>query len=409
MFCNLHRRSSFRFFQFAVVTICLQIGPALLASGNHRLLIDDFNDGNTIGWTPLASLDAEEVGIAKYDASSGTLIMAVDEEVPVNGQDYLIWDESRGNTFYTNGILEATATILDSGSGVGLGIRMDVRGNADWPEDGYASGLGPTAPPGIFRLAPSNPFGSPFAGEILDFSEVAIQSNVAYRLQVKMDGPTISTKIWEDGDAMPEESLVMTTNADVPGGVIALGGLNASGFPAAPSDGPINVSFDNITFTQLMPGDFDNNKQLDVGDLDLLSSDIRSEKPHLIFDMNNDGQIDYADREFWIVSLANTYIGDSNLDGEFNTGDFIEVFQAGKYETGELAHWNEGDWNGDQLFDSGDFIAAFQHGGYELGARPAVITVPETSSLAFGMIIGVLSVGRIRKPRQAVVYCPSAG
>ena len=62
-------------------------------------------------------------------------------------------------------------------------------------------------------------------------------------------------------------------------------------------------------------------------------------------------------------------MGDSNLDGEFNSSDFVFVFTAGKYETGEAATWGEGDWDGNQLFESTDFVAAFSAGGYEVGPR----------------------------------------
>lgn len=48
------------------------------------------------------------------------------------------------------------------------------------------------------------------------------------------------------------------------------------------------------------------------------------------------------------------------------------MFQAGKYEQGSAAIWEEGDWNGDGLFDSSDLVAAFR-GGHYVGeaARPA--------------------------------------
>ena len=52
----------------------------------------------------------------------------------------------------------------------------------------------------------------------------------------------------------------------------------------------------------------------------------------------------------WVDDLKNTWIGDANLDGEFNSGDMVQVFVGGKYETGEDAGWEEGDWNGDMKF-----------------------------------------------------------
>ena len=60
----------------------------------------------------------------------------------------------------------------------------------------------------------------------------------------------------------------------------------------------------------------------------------------------------------------------------------------GKYETGELASWNDGDWNGDQQFESGDIIEAFQAGGYEQGPQaPVLVAVPEPCSQVATMLL----------------------
>jgi hypothetical protein len=57
-------------------------------------------------------------------------------------------------------------------------------------------------------------------------------------------------------------------------------------------------------------------------------------------------------------------LGDSNDDGRFDEADLIQVFQAGKYESGQPASFSEGDWNGDGVFNTSDLIAAFQTGNY---------------------------------------------
>ena len=151
-----------------------------------------------------------------------------------------------------------------------------------------------------------------------------------------------------------------------------------------------------------IPGDLSYDEELDHHDLNILTQNVAvapsSPKDEFLrrLDLNDDKTVDVSDIHYWVTNLKSTWIGDANLDGEFNSSDFVAVFKAGKYETGERALWSDGDWNGDELFDSGDFIVAFQGGGYELGERAAVATVPEPSSLLM-LMLGMLGIGRIRR------------
>ena len=142
-------------------------------------------------------------------------------------------------------------------------------------------------------------------------------------------------------------------------------------------------------------GDFNGNGERDVADLDLLTAAVAAGDAS--FDLDGDDDADAADRTYWVETLSNTYFGDSNFDGEFSSSDFVTVFGAAKYETGEDASWNEGDWNGDGTFNSSDFVAAFSGGGYEQGARDdGLMTVPEPSGIALALL-GL--VGLVRRRR----------
>ena len=136
-------------------------------------------------------------------------------------------------------------------------------------------------------------------------------------------------------------------------------------------------------------GDFDDDGILDVLDIDLLSNEVRNGTNKPAFDLGNDNMVDESDRVIWVHDLKNTYFGDANFDGEFNSSDFVAVFQAGEYEDDiEMnSGWAEGDWNGDGDFTSRDFVFAFQDGGYEKGPRVAAV-VPEPSSV-FLVLLGV--------------------
>ncbi|MCP4192193.1 MAG: hypothetical protein GY768_16395 [Planctomycetaceae bacterium] len=148
-----------------------------------------------------------------------------------------------------------------------------------------------------------------------------------------------------------------------------------------------------------LPGDFDGNGILDAIDIGLLSAEVRLGNDTPSFDLNADLKVNDADRGVWVDDLRQTYFGDANLDGEFNSSDFVFVFQAGGYEDAQVGNsaWATGDWNGDAEFNSGDFVIAFQAGGFEQGPRAAVAAVPEpvgSSGIVFGVIWLVASLRR---------------
>ena len=144
------------------------------------------------------------------------------------------------------------------------------------------------------------------------------------------------------------------------------------------------------------PGDFDADGDFDVDDINALTTESAAGTNNADFDLNGDGAVNDADVTVWAKDIANTWIGDANVDGEFNSGDFVQVFSAGKFESPVDANWADGDWNGDGRFNSGDFVAAFSDGGFELGPRPAASAVPEPGSIAL-LLIGMVSLARFRR------------
>ena len=80
------------------------------------------------------------------------------------------------------------------------------------------------------------------------------------------------------------------------------------------------------------------------------------------------------DHRHWVKELKHTYLGDANLDGEFNSTDLVDVLAAGEYEDNIAVNssWAEGDWNTDGEFTSADLVDALADGGYEFGPRVAL-------------------------------------
>ena len=114
-------------------------------------------------------------------------------------------------------------------------------------------------------------------------------------------------------------------------------------------------------------GDYNENGALDAGDLDVHAQFVKD--GDLAGDLNEDGKTDVEDRVEWIKTLQKSWVGDSDFNGEFNSGDLVNVFTAGKYEAQVMATYAEGDWDGSMEFDSSDLVAAFTDGGYEQGPR----------------------------------------
>jgi peroxiredoxin len=163
---------------------------------------------------------------------------------------------------------------------------------------------------------------------------------------------------------------------------------------------------DSVVVSPSLEFDFDADGDVDATDIDLLIGQIIVGSDPEMFDVNGDRAVDQGD----LLALVkdpdklNTYLGDANLDLEFNSGDMVQVFTAGKYETREAAGWAHGDWNADGLFNSSDMVTAFANGGYEQGPRADVAAVPEPG----GWLLLILSIGAFlaarckQSPRHAI-------
>lgn len=160
-----------------------------------------------------------------------------------------------------------------------------------------------------------------------------------------------------------------------------------------PRGTPATMEIDVTILTESNPGDFDGDQVLSANDINVLTTAIASGSDDLRFDVNDDLSVDNADLNLWVKDIRQTWFGDADLDGEFNSNDLIEIFVAGKYEKNVPALWSEGDWNADGTFSSSDLILALSDGGYEAGALNTVNAVPEPGTIRLLMfaLVGVLT------------------
>ena len=216
----------------------------------------------------------------------------------------------------------------------------------------------------------------------------------AYRLEIGDNSAEVFT---ESFDLLGDIYWFSITDAS-PGDVLVVYETDSGTAQAGNAGVTGGILFDaaEVAITCDVNGD----GRCDVGDIDALTAEVRNGTNNPSFDLNNDSIVDDADRVVMIESLLNSYFGDSNLDGEFSSADFVTVFSIGEYEdaTADNSTWADGDWNGDGDFDSSDFVAAFSAGGYERGPRAAAaIPEPHVSLLLLGFLPSCLWGRRIRK------------
>ncbi len=167
---------------------------------------------------------------------------------------------------------------------------------------------------------------------------------------------------------------------------------------AGDADNPIGLRVEGlVAFTGgEIRGDFNGDGVLDTADIDDLTAQSAGGTDPPKYDLNSDGAVNVQDVNVWVGELFNSWIGDANLDGEFNSSDLVVVLSAGKYEVEEDAIWSSGDFNGDGRANSSDLVAALSDGGYEVGPRAGVAAVPEPTTLVLLVLGSATLLGRRR-------------
>ena len=136
--------------------------------------------------------------------------------------------------------------------------------------------------------------------------------------------------------------------------------------------------------------DFDSDGDCDGDDIDALIENIAvGPADPGTYDLTGDGQVTIADRDEWLalagaenlVSQNPYLLGDANLDGTVDGGDFL-AWNTNKFTAG--AAWTAGDFNADGTIDGGDFLI-WNNNKF---MTSDVNVVPEPSAVV--MLIGAL-------------------
>ena len=149
---------------------------------------------------------------------------------------------------------------------------------------------------------------------------------------------------------------------------------------------------------ETLPGDLNLDHARDMRDLNLLIDHTAGRVDPFArydetLDLNSDRQLNADDILIWVEQIQGTWIGDTDLDGYFDSHDLVNILAAGEFEDGitDNSTWATGDWNGNGDFTSRDLVFAFERGGYEQGPRAALQSVPEPST-ALLLLFGVTAI-----------------
>ncbi len=108
--------------------------------------------------------------------------------------------------------------------------------------------------------------------------------------------------------------------------------------------------------------DFNNDRSVDVADLDALVGQIVAGTNDTAFDLSGDGTVNDTDLTAWLFGAANHngfsqayLVGDSNLDGSVNSADLNNL--GLNWQQNVAALWSGGDFTADGLVNSADLNA----------------------------------------------------
>jgi choice-of-anchor B domain-containing protein len=139
----------------------------------------------------------------------------------------------------------------------------------------------------------------------------------------------------------------------------------------------------------LFDADFNYDGAMNCTDIDMLTAVIAAGSNDLDFDLTGDGNVDLADRDAWLadagaenLASGNPFLlGDANLDGVVDGGDFIHW---NDHKFSATAAWCSADFNADGVTDGADFIIWNSN---KFTASDSVTAVPEPNLMGALLVL----------------------
>ena len=312
---------------------CLLIGMSV-ATAQDIVLTDDFTGGLNLPWVFIdnfGNVPPESTDVISNDADQNLKLigssMAYEESMDFSESTTAYAGLGDNDFFFENEVhVSATFSQLRNTT---LGFEENVQANNDLfivargeGLTGYVFALDTFhAEADLVRVDDGTVVGLGDDSILRDLA--GIDEEGSYTLTLSAIDNVLTGRVFDDQmELLGEISIEEDTYADGWAGVGTA--INDAGDEANRT--LIAASFDNFVASNTL------DINVEPPTIDELTAAINNGLTDSRFDINGNGTVDAEDREAWVTVSANTYFGDADLNGEFNSGDFVVVFTAGEYE-----------------------------------------------------------------------------
>jgi hypothetical protein len=273
------------------------IGPT--AFGDGPVPVDNFDDGDDIGWTHVDYTEETVYGPGLYTLVGGSYRLHTHFAVPANEFNVVSakWDASSDRA-YTDGFVRAKIRSNASNSNPGITLRATIE-----PLSSYACGLRVDTNEIFIQRVDCWPitecgdiqFVTGLVSEVIDIGE-------DWMLEAGAVGDTISLKAWPVGGREPVEPQLVWTESTYSQGSFGVAVAHQAGTAA-----PIDATFDDVVFIPPpLFGDLNGDYSVNAADLAILLASWNTQFAcfDCAADLDEDSFVDAADLALLLASWS---------------------------------------------------------------------------------------------------------